>query len=334
MMASAELIVDVHHHYMPAALFDRLAAQAGGRRIVTKEISLTLHPSRKDLEAHLRVMDEAGVTVSILTDQVQVMGAEVARSLNDGIAEVQRKHPARFRGCVHLPIHEPEAAKRELERGVNELGLRAVALLACHLDVQLDHPTMNPLYEIIERNHLPIVIHPQSKPTGSDTLYNLDRCVFRPLETTQAIVRVMHSVLPRFPELRFVMPHLGGATSSLKGRMMAFFETDDAEIPADMKGYLKTQAEQKRFGLTERFEKLFQSLYFDTAGTGAWHPALAAAFNVTTSDRIMFGTDYPLECKTAANVIESLDMVRQAPCSAPEKEAILGKTAAGLFKLQ
>jgi predicted TIM-barrel fold metal-dependent hydrolase len=334
MMASAELIVDVHHHYMPATLFDRLAAQAGGRRIVTKEISLTLHPSRKDLGAHLQVMDEAGVTVSILTDQVQVMGAEVARSLNEGIAAVQRKHPARFRGCIHLPIDEPAAAKRELERGIDELGLRAVALLACHLDVQLDNPIMTPLYEIIQKHNLPIVIHPQSKPTGSDTLYNLDRCVFRPLETTQAIVRVMHIVLPRFPGLRFVMPHLGGATSSLKGRMMAFFETDDADIPADMKGYLKTQAEQKRLGLTERFEKLFQSLYFDTAGTGAWHPALAAAFNVTTADRIMFGTDYPLECKTAANVIESLDMVRQASCSAPEKEAILGKTAAGLFNLQ
>jgi predicted TIM-barrel fold metal-dependent hydrolase len=262
------------------------------------------------------------------------MGAEVARLLNDGIAEIQRKHPTRFRGCIHLPIHEPDAAKRELERGINELGLRAVALLACHLDVQLDNPTMTPLYEIIQKHNLPIVIHPQSKPAGSDTLYNLDRCVFRPLETTQAIVRVMHSVLPRFPELRFVMPHLGGATSSLKGRMMAFFETDDADIPADMKGYLKTQAEQKRFGLTERFEKLFQSLYFDTAGTGAWHPGLAAAFNVTTTDRIMFGTDYPLECKTAANVIESLDMVRQAPCSAEEKTAIMGRTAAALFKLQ
>ena len=211
-MASAEFIVDVHHHYMPATLFDRLAAQAGGRRIVTNEISLTLHPSRKDLEAHLNVMDEAGVTVSILTDQVQVLGAEVARLLNDGIADVERKQPTRFRGCIHLPIHEPDAAKRELQRGIDELGLRAVALLACHLDVQLDNPTMNPLYEVIQQHHLPIVIHPQSKPTGSDTVYNLDRCVFRPLETTQAIVRVINSVLPRFPELRFVMPHLGGAT--------------------------------------------------------------------------------------------------------------------------
>ena len=332
-MAVAELIVDVHHHYMPAMLFDRLAKVAGGKRIVTNEISLTLHPSRKDLEAHIRSMDEAGVAVSILTDQVQVMGADVARSLNNGIAEVVKKHPTRFRGCIHLPVHEPESAKRELERGIDELGLRAVALLACHLDIQLDNPVMNPLFDIIQKNNLPIVIHPQSKPTGSDTLYNLDRCVFRPLETTQAIVRVMNSVLPRYPELRFIMPHLGGATSSLKGRMMAFFETEDAEIPTEMRGYLKTQSEQKKYGLTERFEKLFQRLYFDTAGTGAWLPAMAAAFHITTPDRIMFGSDYPLECKTAANLTESINMVRQAPCSETDKTAILGKNAAGLFKL-
>jgi 6-methylsalicylate decarboxylase len=333
-MASADFIVDVHHHYMPASLFDRLAAQAGGRRIVTSEISLTLHPSRKDVEAHLKVMDDAGVTVSILTDQVQVMGADVAKALNDGIAEVEKKHPTRFRGAIHLPIHQSGAAERELKRGIEELGLRAVALLACHLDVQLDNPVMDPLYEIIQRHKLPIIIHPQSKPTGSETTFNLDRCVFRPLETTQAIVRLMCSVLPRYPELRFIMPHLGGAASSLKGRMMAFFETEDADIPAEMRGYLKTQSEQKRFGLAERFEKLFQSLYFDTAGTGAWLPAMAAVFNITTADRIMFGSDYPLECKTAANITESLEMIRQAPCSAADKTAMLGATAAGLFELK
>jgi predicted TIM-barrel fold metal-dependent hydrolase len=333
-MATAEMIVDVHHHYMPAVLFDRLAAQAGGKRIVTKEISLTLHPSRKDLAAHIQSMDEAGVAVSILTDQVQVMGADVARALNDGVAEVEKRHPTRFRSAIHIPVHEPQAAVRELERGIHELGLRAVALLACHLDIQLDNPIMFALYEIIQKNNLPIIIHPQSKPTGSETTYNLDRCVFRPLETTQAIVRVMNAVLPRYPDLRFIMPHLGGGTSALKGRMMAFFETEDAPIPPDMRGYLKTQNEQKRFGITERFEKLFHRLYFDTAGTGAWLPSMAAAFNITSADRIMFGSDYPLECKTAANIIESLDMVRQAPCSAEDKTNILGKTAASLFNLK
>jgi predicted TIM-barrel fold metal-dependent hydrolase len=60
---------------------------------------------------------------------------------------------------------------------------------------------------------------------------------------------------------------------------------------------------------------------------------MAAAFIITTPDRIMFGSDYPLECKTAANLIESINMVRQAPCSAGDKTNILGKTAAGLFRL-
>lgn len=332
-MAAKELVVDVHHHFMPPALFDRLAAQAGGRRIVTNEISLTLNPSRKDLDAHIKVMDEAGIEKAVLTDQVQVMGADVARMLNDGIAEVERKYPSRFLGAIHLPVHERGAAERELKRGIEELGLRAVALLACHLDIQLDNPVMNPLFERIQRENLPIVIHPQSKPTGSETTYNLDRCVFRPLETTQAIVRVMASVLPRYPALRFVMPHLGGGTSSLKGRMMAFFEPEDAEVPPELKGYLKTQSEQKRFGLAERFEKLFRALYFDTAGTGAWRPALQAAFQIANPDRIMFGTDYPLECKSAANIVEALDVVREAPCSAAERTAILGATAKALFNI-
>jgi predicted TIM-barrel fold metal-dependent hydrolase len=332
-MAAKEFVVDVHHHFMPPALFDRLAAQAGGRRIVTNEISLTLNPSRKDLEAHIKVMDDAGIEKAVLTDQVQVMGTDVARMLNDGIAEVERKYPQRFLGAIHLPVHEKGAAERELARGIEELGLRAVALLACHLDIQLDNPVMNPLFERIQRENLPIVIHPQSKPTGSETIYNLDRCVFRPLETTQAIVRVMASVLPRYPGLRFVMPHLGGGTSALKGRMMAFYEPEDAEVPAELKGYLKTQSEQKRFGLAERFERLFRALYFDTAGTGAWRPALQAAFQIANPDRIMFGTDYPLECKSAANIVEALDVVREAPCSAAERTAILGDTAKTLFKI-
>ena len=60
---------------------------------------------------------------------------------------------------------------------------------------------------------------------------------------------------------------------------------------------------------------------------------MAAAFNITTADRIMFGSDYPLECKTAANLTESLNMIRQAPCSDADKTGILGKNAASLFKL-
>ena len=47
----------------------------------------------------------------------------------------------------------------------------------------------------------------------------------------------------------------------------------------------------------------------------------------------MFGSDYPLECKTAANLRESLDVVRDAARSLEEEQAMLGRTAASLFRL-
>ena len=79
------------------------------------------------------------------------------------------------RGAIHLPIQEREAPKRELQRCIIKLGLRAVALLVCHLDIQLGNPMMHPPFRMIQQENLSIVIHPQSKPTGSDTIYNLDR---------------------------------------------------------------------------------------------------------------------------------------------------------------
>ena len=63
------------------------------------------------------------------------------------------------------------------------------------------------------------------------------------------------------------------------------------------------------------------------------HPALQAAFQIANPDHIMFGTDYPLECKIAANIVEALDVVREAPCSPAERTAILGTTAKTLFKI-
>ena len=71
----------------------------------------------------------------------------------------------------------------------------------------------------------------------------------------------------------------------------------------------------------------------DTAGTGAWRPGLEAAFHIAGPDRIMFGTDYPLECKTAANISESLAVIRAAARTPEDRAAILGTTASALFNL-
>ena len=55
-------------------------------------------------------------------------GYDVARFLNDDIAETVRKHPKRFVGLGTLPMQSPDLAVRELDRCVNELGLRGVQI--------------------------------------------------------------------------------------------------------------------------------------------------------------------------------------------------------------
>ena len=287
------------------------------------EISLTLHPSRKDLEARIQCMDEAGITVSILTGPGAGDGRRSRARSERRHRRSRTKHPRRFRGCIHLPSSRtPKPPSASSNGASTRLGLRAVALLACHLDVQLDNPVMNPLFETIQKNNLPIVIHPQSKPTGSDTPVQLQTAAcFRPVGN-HAGDRARHeqrlAALSR-AALHHAAPGRRHALRS-KGRMDGFLETEDADIPHGHERLPKNSGGAKRFGLTgDALKNFFSASISDTAGTGAWLPAMAAAFNITTADRIMFGSDYPLECKTAANLTESLNMIRQASCSDTDK---------------
>src|SRR5262249_34701652 len=69
-------------------------------------------------------------------------GADLARLLNDHIAEVVRQHPERFAGLGTLPLQGPQLAVRELERCVKQLGLRGVEIGSHVNDWNLDPPEL------------------------------------------------------------------------------------------------------------------------------------------------------------------------------------------------
>src|SRR5579884_3990086 len=105
-------VIDVHHHFMPKAVFDDLKAQAGGaRRLVNDRISVTLTPDLYSVEEHLATMDAGGVDTAILTfSGVSTMGLDVCRQLNDGFAEIQQAHKPRLYGAAHAYLGDPESA--------------------------------------------------------------------------------------------------------------------------------------------------------------------------------------------------------------------------------
>jgi predicted TIM-barrel fold metal-dependent hydrolase len=321
-------VVDVHHHFLPLAVFERLKAEAGGaQRLVNERISLTLSDNLPDVDAHLRTMREGGVDAAILTySGVSTLGPDVCRLLNAGLAEVQRSHPSVLYGAAHVYLKDPDAP-RELERGIRELGLVAIGLPTTEGEMGLDDPSLGPVWDAIEQLDVPLILHPTLLPRGATTDYGLERACARPFDTTIAAARLAYGVLPKHPRLRVVLPHLGGTSVFLRGRMAMFFQPEGRTHA----GMAKTMGEQRAAGLDRQFDERWSRFYVDTAGTGGWAPAVEMTAQVVGAERMLFGSDYPLESHSGAAVSELVDMVRGLPLEDPER--ILGENAQTLFRV-
>ena len=86
-------------------------------------------------DMRLQHMDAAGIDMQILAltaPGVQVMdaatGTSFARFANDELAAGIRRHPTRFAGLAACAPQDPDSAAKEIQRGVNELGLKGVII--------------------------------------------------------------------------------------------------------------------------------------------------------------------------------------------------------------
>lgn len=321
--------IDVHHHFLPERVMERLREKAGGApRLVDDRISMTLSPLLSDVQSHLDCMDAAGVDTAVLTySGVSVLGADYCRDINDGLAEVSAKYPGRLRGTAHVDLDDP-AAPDELARCVTDLGFAAAALPCSTPATALDSPSLDRLWSVVADLDIPVILHPALLPTGASTEYGLERSCARPFDTTVAAVRLVCGVLPRFPSLRFVLPHCGGTAIGLKGRLAMFFNAP-GEPPRSLP---RTQREQRSEGLDSVFEKVWSRLWFDTAGTGGWAPVVSFAASVVGVDRLMFGSDFPLESHSPETVSELVEMIDNLDLPDADRAAISGGTALRLLQ--
>jgi predicted TIM-barrel fold metal-dependent hydrolase len=100
---------------------------------VTVGAALAVFEKMIDLgEGRLADMDAAGIDMQILQiaaayfDQLDKQAVtSLCRESNDILSQAVRSHPDRFAGFAQLPIKDPEAAVKELERCVSKLGFKA-----------------------------------------------------------------------------------------------------------------------------------------------------------------------------------------------------------------
>lgn len=321
------MIVDWQHHYVPLAVAEAHGYQRGrpAELMIGGVARTRLHDRLYDLEWQLREMDAAGIDLAVLTCPLGWdAGLADARAINDGLAEAQRRYPDRFVALCHVPVEAGEAALREVDRAIDELGLKGINITSQIADQPLDRPEFRPFFRHAAARGLPVFVHPASSPAGYAFTadHDLARIVGREFDLALAVTRVIISgLLEELPDLKLVFAHFGGGIAALLERI---------------------EAKSFRFGTLRRpFRESFRRLYFDMAGFEGGPGALASALTAIAPEQLVFATDYPqdfTDTQTATGrgvrgIAAYIAHVRELDLPAATKEAMLGGTARRLLGL-
>ena len=161
-------------------------------------------------------------------------GLEVARFLNDDLANLVNKYPKKYIGLGSLPMQDPELAVQELFR-IRELGLKGVQVGTNIEDKNLNEPDFYPVWEACEKLGLAVLVHPWNM-MGKKNMnkYWLPWLVGMPAETSRAMCSMIFGgIFDKFPNLRVNFCHASGSFLSTIGRIEHGFNSRPDLVAVD-----------------------------------------------------------------------------------------------------
>lgn len=251
-------------------------------------------------ESRIAAMDEAGVDLAVLSLAApgveQLDGPEavrLARNCNDELAAAVGRHPDRLAGFAAVPISAPEAAAEELERAVRQLGFPGAVINGHSKGRYLDDRYFEPVLERAAALKVPIYLHPTIPPAGviessyagfaADVTFVLATVGWGwHINTATHVLRlILGGVFDRYPELQFIIGHMGEATSFMLPRFDATLTPELTGLRHPVSTYLR------------------QNLHYTFANFNdeATYANLVAQVGV---GRVCFSADYPFGSMRAA----------------------------------
>jgi 2,3-dihydroxybenzoate decarboxylase len=274
----------------------------------------------------LAEMDDAGLDVQVLSLNSPGIQAEpdpqtaVARAaaVNDLLAATITAHPDRFAGFAALPLQDPQAAAKELERAVTQLGMRGALVNAHTQGRYLDDPALRVVWEYAEGLDVPLYLHPANGVDSAHVLSGHPELI-GPMwswgtdTASHALRLVFGGVFDDFPEAKLLLGHMG------EGLPYVLWRLDSRWAFHDHRGIELARGNPSAY--------LRHNLYVTTSGVCSAEP-LRCALSALGADRVLFGTDYPFEDMATAT-----GFLASAPISESERQAVAHGNAERLLRL-
>jgi aminocarboxymuconate-semialdehyde decarboxylase len=294
----------------------------GGLRAIHLDGSpfMTPVPNMFDWEARIANMNKARVDIAVTSlscPNVYWGGPEVslkaAKVMNDDMAKAQKTWPDRIRWFASLPWQHEALALQELKRCCDN-GAVGVMVLANIGGQHLTDPAFANIWKEIDRRGLPVLVHP-SAPPGSKELgmheFQLTAPIGFTFDTSLAIARCIYDgFFDRFPNLKLIASHGGGALPYLVGRLDICWDN----IPA------------ARSKTAEPPRNYMRRIYVDSVVFR--QDVLDMCVSVCGTDNVLYGSDYP---HTIGDMAGCLSRVDALPGDVREK--VRGLNAQRIFKL-
>jgi aminocarboxymuconate-semialdehyde decarboxylase len=322
-------IIDVHNHFYPP---EYLAALRSGKSVVRVTVDSSGNPhihypgdynvavaGHRDIAYRHEVLEREGVDTQVITlttpgthVETPAYAAELATLVNDAFAAIIAERGPRFSALATLPLNDPAASLKEFRRSIEELHLPGAMLFSNVNGVALADERFWPLYEAADAYGAVLHIHPTS-PVGVEAMteYWLMPLVGFLMDTTLAAAHLVFSgVGERFPNIKWVLSHLGGAVPYMAERFdrgFHAFEDCRRNIDRPPSDYLKTW-------------------YYDTVNFDPQALKLAIAF--AGADHILAGSDYPHQIGSIPTMLQAIGGL---DISDADKTAILGGNAARVY---
>lgn len=330
--------IDIFNHFFPKAFFDKYIHVGARARDMGKRVQHI--QTIADVDARFRVLDEFGDYVQVITlpmPPLDVLGGpdrapDLAREANDGMAELVEKHDRFLAFGASLPMNNPDAALRELERSIDELGAKGVQL---HTNVggkPLDAPEFRPIFDAIAARDAVIWLHP-SRDAGFSDYQTEDRSLYEiwwtfgwPYETSVAMSRLVFSGLfDRLPEIKIVCHHMGAMIPYFEGRVG--YGWDQLGTRTSDEDYFALL-----HGMAKRPVDYFHSFYADTALFGAF-AGMRCGLDFFGVDRVLFASDMPFEPTPGLYARETIAGIERLGLGAQDQDKIYRRNAERLLGL-